>query len=277
VVLLNGHKQSGRHQKLLLASDRRPPKTPADKLLEQFDSDENLSHVALFAEMKSDQLTIKKKRKHKNIHSIAELTEEELISVQDSTDSAKLHVSKIRESLRISNKVNKILLAFAWTDTESKIRFDMFPSILVADCTHSLNKEERPVMIFAGIDSHNATHSHTWVFLPSEARWVFSWVLNSALPQLHNRNTLVRVRLFVTDQDGQLNFVADNSLGPGSKFLPTAQQRQTLQNEYSNHHPSSQIPHRACHTPCWFCCLDLYSLCYKQWRLEEPAEHTDML
>jgi hypothetical protein len=76
-------------------------------------------------------------------------------------------------------------------------------------------------MIFAGIDSHNATHSHTWVFLPSEARWVFSWVLNSALPQLHNRNTLARVRLFVTDQDGQLNFVADNSLGPGSK-LPWA-------------------------------------------------------
>jgi MULE transposase domain len=194
------------------------PKTPADKLLEQFDNHENSSYVALFAEMKSDQLTIKKKRKHKNNHSIAELTEEELKSVQDSTDSANIHASKIRESLRISNKVNKILLAFAWTDTDSKIRFDMFPSILVADCTHSLNKEERPVMIFAGIDSHNATHSHTWVFLPSEARWVFSWVLNSALPQLHNRNTLARARLFVTDQDGQLNFVADNSLGPGSKF-----------------------------------------------------------
>jgi hypothetical protein len=41
--------------------------------------------------MTSDQLTIKKKRKHKNIHSIEELTEEELISVQDSTDSTKLH------------------------------------------------------------------------------------------------------------------------------------------------------------------------------------------
>jgi hypothetical protein len=183
------------------------PKTPADKLLEQFNSDENLSYVALFAEMTSDQLTIKKKRKHKNIHSIAELTEEEFQSVQDSTDSAKLHASKIRESLRTSNKVNKILLAFAWTDTESKIRFNMFPSILVTDCTHSLNKDERPVMIFARIDSHNSTHSHTWVFLPSEARWVFSSVLNSALPQLHNSNTLARVRwLFVTDQDLYVTF-----------------------------------------------------------------------
>jgi hypothetical protein len=194
------------------------PKTPADKLLEQFDSDENSSYVALFAEMTSDQLTMKKTRMHKNSHSIAELTEEELKSVQDSTDSTTLHASKIRESLRISNKVNKILLAFALTDTESKIRFDMFPSILVAACTHSLNKEERPVMIFAGIDSHNSTHSHTWVFLPSEARWVSSWVLNSALPQLHNSNTLTRVRLFVIDQDGQLNFVADNSLGPGKQI-----------------------------------------------------------
>jgi hypothetical protein len=72
-------------------------KTPTNKLLEQFGSDENSSYVALFAEMTSDQLTIKKKRKHKNIHSIAELTEKELKSVQDSRDSAKLHAKKLEK------------------------------------------------------------------------------------------------------------------------------------------------------------------------------------
>ena len=97
-----------------------------------------------------------------------------------------------------------ILLAFAWTDKESRLRFDMFPELMAMDTTRHTNAEERSLLLVSGIDGHNTTHTHTWVYLPAEARWVFDWCLTDVLPELHNAETLRRVQVVFTDQDGQL-------------------------------------------------------------------------
>ena len=117
--------------------------------------------------------------------------------------------------------VFKILLAFVWTDDESKLGFDMFLELVAADCTNSMNQEERPVMLFSGLDSNMRTFSHTWVFMPSESKWAFRWVIEVAMPGLHELSTLHSVKLFVTYQDGQLNFIADQTIGHG-KIMPAA-------------------------------------------------------
>ena len=88
----------------------------------------------------------------------------------------------------------------------------MFPELLALDVTYSTNAEERPFCLISGIDGHNTTHTHTWILLPSKARWVFEWILNDVLPSLHRKTTLARVRIIVTDQDGQLIYAVVKNL-----------------------------------------------------------------
>ena len=206
------------------------PKTAADQLLAYYDQQENSCYVALFGEFDSDRLTIKKKCKFRQNHSLEEVADD---VCQDSTSSAKLEATKMRDSIRNRLKVSdpsrsggrdRILLAFAWTDTESKSRFDLFSDLLVADCVNFTNKEERPLLVFAGLDSNNHSFSHTWVFIPSEAKWAFRWVFANALPKLHKIETLAKVNLVMTDQDGQLNSVIDSYIGQRT-FFPKALSR----------------------------------------------------
>ena len=155
------------------------PQTPADRLLAKFDADDRSSYVALYADFSTDNITIRKKCKHRADHSIEDVDPEECA---DDVNTARLDAKKARKSildrLRVSSEANKILLAFAWTDDESKLRFDMFPEVMVGDCVGHMNREERVVMHWTGVDSNNRACTHTWIFMPSEAHWTFEWVVN---------------------------------------------------------------------------------------------------
>ena len=201
------------------------PQTPADRLLAHFDADEKSSYVALYAEFDSQNITIRKKCKYRQDHSIADVNPNECSDdVESALSDAKKHRRSILKSLSVSSEVNKILLAFAWTDDESKLRFDMFPEVMGGDCVSKMNREERQVMHWTGLDSNNKAFTHTWVFMPSEANWTFQWVVTNVIPHLHNRETLEKVQLVLTDQDGQLNDVITQNTGPGT-VLPNAKHR----------------------------------------------------
>ena len=182
-------------------------KTPADKLLAHFDGQDHLSYVALFAHFGTNKLTIKKKMKRGTDHSVVD---HELDDLTDNAGGAELLSSQWQQSAkeeRIRQKLtvgSVILLAFAWTDNDSRLRFDMFPELMAMDTTQRTNEEERPLLLVSGIDGHNTTHTHTWVFMPAEARWAFDWILTEVLPSLHRDETLRRVRVIFTDQEGQL-------------------------------------------------------------------------
>ena len=168
-----------------------------------FDQDPNSNYIALYAEYNTTRLTIKKKCKHRQDHSITQVPDEDLVKktavapadqpsvsvtevdaakLKDAATSAKVEAEKLRQSIRDSLSVTstegRILLALVWTDRDSRTRFDMFPELLAADCTYGINKEERSVMLFTGIDGNNQTFTHTWAFLPSEGKWVFNWILS---------------------------------------------------------------------------------------------------
>ena len=223
----------------------KKPKTPADRLLAMFDSDPHADYIALYAAYDTTRLTIKKKCKHRQNHSIESVPDPELSSaakvshhesevdpaeLKEAATTATLEAEKLRNSIRDSLSVTsneqkgKLLLALVWTDKDSRTRFDMFPELVAADCTYGMNKEERPVMLLSSIDGNNKTFTHTWGFLPSEAKWVFNWVLGSALPTLHNWETLDRVRFFLTDQDGQLMHATKHNIGPRTT-MPNAVDR----------------------------------------------------
>ncbi len=205
------------------------PTTAADRLLAQYDENDSSCYIALYAEFDSDLLTIKKKCKFRAKHTLEDVSDD---AVRVGLSDARLDAKKIRMAIRNSLKVSRtsdggkeqILLAFAWTDEMSRKRFDMFPEVVAADCVNFTNKEERPLLQFSGIDSRNKTFTSTWVFMPSEASWAFNWVFRSAIPYLHKRSTLGRVRMVITDQDGSMNQVIDSSIGPGQTF-PRAKPR----------------------------------------------------
>ena len=201
------------------------PQTPADRLLAHFDEDDKASYVALYAEFDSENITIRKKCKYRQDHSIDDVDPNSCSDdVTSAISDAEKHRRSILKNLVVSSEVNKILLAFAWTDDESKLRFDMFPEVMGGDCVSKMNRENRQVMHWTGLDSNNQAFTHTWVFLPSEAHWTFEWVVTNVIPHLHNRETLEKVQIVLTDQDGQLNDVVTKNTGPGSVF-PNAKHR----------------------------------------------------
>ena len=201
------------------------PKTPADRLLAHFDNNDTLSYVALYAEVNTEKITIRKKCKFRQNHSIEDVPPSEC---NDNVNSAMTDAEKNRESilrnLTVSSEMNKILLAFAWTDDESRLRFDMYPEFIGGDCVSKLNREERQVMHWTGLDSRNMAYTFTSVFMPSEANWTFYWVVSRVMRNLHNKETLAKVQVIVTDQDGELNDVIGSNIGPG-KVFPNAVHR----------------------------------------------------
>ena len=103
--------------------------TPADKLLAEFDSNPDISYIALIAKFNTDKLTIKKKRKRKGEHHFEDL---EASSLKDhcggASQTAKLmnytaRQMRIHKNLQVGPDEDQvILLAFAWTDKQAKLR-----------------------------------------------------------------------------------------------------------------------------------------------------------
>ena len=119
---------------------------------------------------------------------------------------------------RKETRKETILLAFVWTTDDCRSRFDMFPELVCIDTVNKTNKEERPLAVFAAFDAFRKTFSFMWGFLPSESRWVFTWLMTQALPALQNKDTLERVSLVITDQDGQLVHAMAPAVGKGSRM-----------------------------------------------------------
>ena len=200
--------------------------TPADKLLAEFDSNTDISYVALIAEFNTDKLTIKKKRKRKGQHHLDDV---EASSLKDhcggASQTAKLmnytaRQMRIRKNLQVGPDEDQvILLAFAWTTKQAKLRMEMFAELCVADVVHGTNKEERGLLVFSGMDSHNKTHSFTWIYVPAESRWVFRWAIRDVLPALHSERVLKKMRILITDQDGQLMLAISDLMRDNNSWL----------------------------------------------------------
>ena len=174
--------------------------TAADRLLLGLEANPVVSCVALFGRFESGALTLYYRKKNGKREEPATETVVPQNYLDDGTDSAEQFSKNLRKSLQVSDRDAEILLACAWTDDESRRKFEMFPEFTGSDTTEGTNSEKRPLQTCCGKDSNNKSFTHTHSFLPSKRRWVFDWFFGCAVPALHPAAILRNV-VNITDQD----------------------------------------------------------------------------
>ena len=176
--------------------------TATDRLLADLKADPEVSFVCLFGDVSSGLLTIKTKRK--NINNSLDVDQPFLDDLGDSTDSPQDFARDMtgKENL-IHTDSGQMLLAIAWTNNKARRKFDMYPEFMGGDDTEDTNAEKRPLYTLMGKDNNNLSFGHTWCFMPSKALWVFRWIIEYAVPELHPGTATKRVELIASDADPQ--------------------------------------------------------------------------
>ena len=195
------------------------PKTPADRLLHDLDNDPTITYVALYASFDSGHLRIRKKRKSKKNRTFTDIDPSTVDG--DPTTTVEMEAEKLRAGIRKRLKVTAIdciLLAVAWTDDESRLKFDLFPELLYWDTVAKTNREGRNLSMWCLLDSNWNSATAAWILLPSEQLWIHKWSLSAAIPALLNKEALEKVQVVITDQDGQINQALEDHTGPGTPF-----------------------------------------------------------
>jgi hypothetical protein len=218
--------------------------TAADRTLAILKNKPNVSFTALTAECSSGLITLKRRKQSFN-NSVT--VEEFNMELQDNTDSPEDFAArelgvdapfstststggkksenerKVPKNLHLKN--GQVLLALAWTTDGGRREFDMFPEIVFGDATEETNSEERPLYTLLGKDNMNKSFGHTWCFMPSNAKWAYSWFFEDAVPILHPGTACKRVKLILTDACHQETSAIANCIGKGKedfKVYPNA-------------------------------------------------------
>jgi hypothetical protein len=77
-----------------------------------------------------------------------------------------------------------MLLFVAWGSDEDLRYITMFTEVLSIDTNYGMNREKRPLLVFAGTDNNRKNFTAMRAFLPSEYEWVFRYVFEVAIPSL---------------------------------------------------------------------------------------------
>ena len=196
-----------------LQKDPSQPRWTSSWLL--FKQKKDYSYCFIFADYDSSALKVKKKLRR----SFGEVESSELDpnDYNDGIDSMEQASKKFRDALSVTG-TGMILLAVAWTSDQSSKKFRMFPEFMSCDTTKSTNSEERSLLLCSGKCSNNNTFTHTWMFLPSECAWVFSWAFGSAVPALHGTGPVEKVQVVALDQCNQENTAMSDLCGPGKVY-----------------------------------------------------------
>jgi len=95
----------------------------------------------------------------------------------------------------------RVLLAAAWTRTDERRLFEMYPEVLMFDVTFQTNNEGCPLGVTCSPDGNMNIFTPIRAFLPSQCRWVFDWVFGTAMPILLGKEPLRRMQLLLSDGD----------------------------------------------------------------------------
>jgi hypothetical protein len=172
-----------------------PDKTTASNFFEILDDMPNHSYLALVHDPKSELLRVKKtrvcsKRLYKETKKRARhLTL--LTKLVGEKPSAKhvLCTSNVTEEYLVKSAMtlddsDAMLLFVAWGSGEDLRHITMFPEVLSIDTTYRTNRENRPLLVFAGTYNNRKNFTALHEFLPSECEWVFRYVFEVAIPIL---------------------------------------------------------------------------------------------
>jgi hypothetical protein len=175
----------------------------------------NHSYLALINDPKSELLRVKKtrvcskkppKRTNKGAHHLTLLTK--VKGKKPSTKHVPCTVNVtdedlVKSALKLDDS-DVMLLFVAWRSDEDLRYITMFSEVLFIDTTYGTNRENRPLLIFAGTDNNRKTFTALRVFLPSECERVFRYVFEVAIPSLISKATVERINQINTDGDRQI-------------------------------------------------------------------------
>ena len=99
------------------------------------------------------------------------------------------------------NDGQKLLLAVGWVQQKAILEFQKYPDVIGFDVTYGTNQEKRPLAKATLINSSKKNVPFFNAILPSQCRWVFHWIFNSAFPNLLPADCLKKVQLVITDED----------------------------------------------------------------------------
>ena len=97
--------------------------------------------------------------------------------------------------------------------------FRKFPEVLMLDVTMGTNNQGRPLLVSCSPGPDMKTFTPMRSFLPSQCRWVFDWLLTSAIPLLLGEEALRRTQLVLSDGDPKIYGAFDAAK---SKYFPNA-------------------------------------------------------
>ena len=129
-------------------------------------------------------------------------------SMTDKNESRKKMIDNVRKSLKMSDGT-EVLLAIAWVSGEEKELFHRFPSVISADITEKLNKEQRPTFVFVGVDGNNKLFPCFRCFLLNSSLVMFNWVYEKAFTLLMNPVDVRLNKVFLTDGEFNMYYAMD--------------------------------------------------------------------
>ena len=137
------------------------------------------------------------------------------------SDSALDDAERMKNALKLADE-KRMMLCMLWITDEGHRKFKMFPEIMLADVTAQTNTEKRPLFLLVGRDSNGHAFTIGYAYLPSEKKWVFSWLFGTGIPALVDKAALRRNKACITDGDPNeyLSFeYAADKWGGGSKHF----------------------------------------------------------
>lgn len=181
-------------EELLQAAGVSPSGTNAEKLINYFDSLQDVSFLYVLHDIDSGFVTYSKQKGRKPKSS----AESSVISSHE--------LNLWRENLCVNDKYGKkILVSLAWSHDSEVREFSLFPEFLATDITFNLNRDQRNISYFVTVDSSNRVRTVMACIMPSKKTEAYSWVFNEACPFLLGQQNLDCVHCLAMDNEYALN------------------------------------------------------------------------
>ena len=195
--LINRYRHKLMYDVLTECNDK-PYGSAVAKLIGLFSARDDVSFVYITHHIESGYVTHRKNNSGQNSAN-AKVTD----GVGDYIPVYKHEVAAWRQKLKVPDTEN-ILVAFAWCHDDELRAVKMFPEFLAVDMTFGVNREQRNLLLIAGIDGHNSVFTAFHCFMPSKQMCAYAWALKVAARHLLTEQVLVHNKCFACDQEHAL-------------------------------------------------------------------------
>jgi hypothetical protein len=205
-----------------------PEKTMAINLLEVLEAKPNHSSLALILDRNTELLYVKKTRVCSKKPPKGTKKGAQYVNLLAKVNGKKPSTKHVPCTVNVTDEDNvkcamklddsdAMVLYVDWGSDEDLRYITMFPEVLSIDTTYGKDRENRPLLVFAGTDNNRKNFTVLRAFLPSECEWVFRYVFEVAIPSRIGKATVERINQINIDGDSKnynpiTNCILDKSI-----------------------------------------------------------------